>query len=134
MCRSVVDDHSHLRLALRQKNTFAIDLRDESDEQLSDDEVNKLFEENQAAVALVQKQQKQLIRKLGIKQVTAAPRPLLQVAGRSNDCSDRSIIIAQTKAGMYAPANFVTLTRLATSSCAGTSPQTGRACRQLARD
>jgi hypothetical protein len=52
-----------------EKKAFAIDVRDVSDEQLSDNEVDELFEEHREAVALVQKQQKRLIRKLGIKQV-----------------------------------------------------------------
>jgi hypothetical protein len=52
-----------------EKKSFAIDVRDVSDEELSDDEVDELFDEHRAAVAGVQKQQMRLIRKLGIKQV-----------------------------------------------------------------
>ena len=56
-----------------EKKSFIVDVRDESDEDLADAEVDELFEQHRRDVAAVQKQQlrflRALIPKLGIKQV-----------------------------------------------------------------
>jgi len=46
------------------KERFALDVRDESEAELSDDGIDDLFEEHRATIAKVQKQHKQLIQKL----------------------------------------------------------------------
>lgn len=46
------------------KERFTLDVRDESEAELSDADVDALFEEHQATVAVIQRQQKQLIQKL----------------------------------------------------------------------
>jgi len=63
------------------KERFALDVRDESEAELSDADVNELFEEHRTVVAEVQKQQRKLIRSLRAKQVfheglTAEQMPL----------------------------------------------------------
>jgi hypothetical protein len=46
------------------KERFTLDVRDESESELSDDDINELFEEHRATVAKVQKRQKRLIKNL----------------------------------------------------------------------